>query len=64
MWTLESFNVFDDSRDDVETLTAVVTVMVPGEVDVYLRAFDRLAALAVYGNEARALITAAIGALG
>jgi hypothetical protein len=64
MWTLESFNVFDDSRDDVETLTAVVTVMVPGEVDVYLRPFDRLAALAVYGNEARALITAAIGALG
>jgi hypothetical protein len=64
MWTLESFNVFDDARVHVETLTAVVTVTVPGEVVTYLRAFDRLASLAVYGSEARALITAAIGALG
>jgi transcriptional regulator with XRE-family HTH domain len=64
MWTLESFNVFDDARVHVETLTAVVTVTVPGEVVVYLRAFDRLAGLAVYGNEARALITAAISVLG
>jgi hypothetical protein len=64
MWTLESFNVFDDARVHVETLTAVVTVTVPGEVVVYLRAFDRLASLAVYGAEATALITAAIGALG
>jgi hypothetical protein len=64
MWTLESFNVFDDARVHVETLTAVVTVTVPGEVVIYLRAFDRLASLAVYGAEARALITAAIGALG
>lgn len=64
MWTLESFNVFDDARVHVETLTAVVTVTVPGEVVIYLRAFDRLAGLAVYGNEARKLITSAIGALG
>jgi transcriptional regulator with XRE-family HTH domain len=64
MWTLESFNVFDDARVHVETLTAVVTVTVPGEVVVYLRAFDRLAELAVYGAEARALITAALSALG
>jgi Domain of unknown function (DUF5753)/Helix-turn-helix domain len=64
MWTLESFNVFDDARVHVETLTAVVTVTVPGEVVVYLRAFDRLAGLAVYGDEARSLITSAISALG
>jgi transcriptional regulator with XRE-family HTH domain len=64
MWTLESFNVFDDARVHVETLTAVVTVTVPGEVVVYLRAFDRLASLAVYGDEAQALITAAISVLG
>jgi hypothetical protein len=64
MWTLESFNVFDDARVHVETLTAAVTVTVPGEVVVYLRAFDRLAALAAYGAEARTLITAAIAALG
>jgi hypothetical protein len=63
MWTLESFNVFDDARVHVETLTAAVTVTIPGEVVVYLRAFDRLAALAVYGAEARGLITNSIRAL-
>jgi transcriptional regulator with XRE-family HTH domain len=64
MWTLEAFTVFDDTRVHVETLTAQVTVNAPGEVVVYLRAFDHLARLAVYGTEARTLITAAINALG
>jgi transcriptional regulator with XRE-family HTH domain len=64
MWTLEAFTVFDDARVHVELLSAQVTVTVPGEIVVYLRAFDRLARLAVYGAEARALITEAINALG
>lgn len=64
MWTLEAFTVFDDARVHVELLSAQVTVTVPGEVVVYLRAFDQLARLAVYGAEARALITDAIKALG
>lgn len=64
MWTLEAFTVFDDTRVHVELLSAQVTVTVPGEVIVYLRAFDQLARLAVYGAEARALITSAINALG
>jgi hypothetical protein len=63
MWTLEAFTVFDDSRVHVELLSAQVTVTVPGEVVVYLRAFDRLADLAVYGAEARALISDAISTL-
>jgi transcriptional regulator with XRE-family HTH domain len=63
MWTLEAFTVFDDTRVHVETLTAQVTVTAPGEVIVYLRAFDHLARLAVYGTEARTLITAAINTL-
>lgn len=63
MWTLEPFNIFDDARVHVETLTAQVTVTAPGEVVSYLRAFDRLASLAVYGGEVRSLITAAIGSL-
>jgi len=62
MWTLEAFTVFDDTRVHVETLTAQVTVTAPGEVIVYLRAFDQLARLAVYGAEARTLITDAINA--
>lgn len=63
MWTLEAFTVFDDTRVHVETLTAQVTVTAPGEVVVYLRAFDQLARLAVYSAGARALITSAINAL-
>lgn len=64
MWTLESFNVFDDATVHVETLTAQVTVTAPGEIVVYLRAFDQLSKLAVYDADARALITSALAALG
>ena len=63
MWTVESFNVFDDAAVHVELLSAQVSVTVPGEVVVYLRAFDQLATLAVYGAEARSLIARAIGQL-
>ncbi|NUS09829.1 MAG: helix-turn-helix transcriptional regulator [Streptomyces sp.] len=64
MWPLEQFTVFDDTRIHVELLAAKVTVTAPGELDIYLRAWSRLAELAVYGAEARALIVAAIEALG
>ncbi len=64
MWTLETFTLFDDARVHVELLSAQVTVTVPGDVILYLRAFDKLTELAVYGPEARALINAAITALG
>jgi len=64
MWTLEAFTAFDDARVHVELLSAQVTVTAPGEVVIYLRAFERLTALAVYGADARALISDAISALG
>jgi Domain of unknown function (DUF5753)/Helix-turn-helix domain len=63
MWTVESFNVFDDATVHVELLSAQVTVTVPGEIVVYLRAFDQLARLAVYGADARSLISRAISDL-
>jgi transcriptional regulator with XRE-family HTH domain len=63
MWTVESFNVFDDATVHVELLSAQVTVTVPGEIVVYLRAFDQLARLAAYGAEARSLISRAINDL-
>lgn len=63
MWTLEAFTVFDDAQVEVELLSAQVTVTVPGEVTLYLRAFDKLAELAVYGPEARAIIAAALNDL-
>lgn len=63
VWPLEAFTVFDDERVYIELLSAQVTVTAPSEVVLYLRAFEKLSALAVYGDETRALITAAIAAL-
>jgi transcriptional regulator with XRE-family HTH domain len=64
VWPLESFTIFDDERVHVELLSAQVTVTAPSEITLYVRAFERLAEVAVHGPEARVLITAAIEALG
>jgi hypothetical protein len=64
MWPLEQFTVFDDNRVHVELLSAQVTVTVPSEIILYVRAFERLARLAVYGDAARALVGDALAALG
>jgi hypothetical protein len=63
MWTLESFLLFDDVRAHVELLTARITVTVPGELQGYVRAFETLARMAVYGDAARDLIRTAIATL-
>jgi hypothetical protein len=47
----------------VETLTAQITVTAPSEVVLYAKAFDQLARLAVYGEDAAVLIAAARRAL-
>lgn len=60
VWPLEAFTVFDDTKVIIELLSAQVTVTAPSEVVLYVRAFEKLSALAVYGNEARARISAAI----
>ncbi|MDT0309066.1 helix-turn-helix transcriptional regulator [Streptomyces sp. DSM 44917] len=60
---LEAFHVYDDRLAAVELLTARVTVTQPSEVDLYVRAFAELRALAVYGADARALIVKALDAL-
>lgn len=62
MWTLETFTCFDDQRAHIELLAAQITVTMPREVRLYLKAFTQLSALAVTGERARALITAAISA--
>jgi transcriptional regulator with XRE-family HTH domain len=63
-WPLEQFTIFDDARVHVELLSAQVTVTAPSEITLYVRAFERLARLAVYGDAAQALIGNAITALG
>jgi Domain of unknown function (DUF5753) len=64
LWPLESFTVFDDERVHIELLSAQVTVTAPSEITLYVRAFEKLAELAVYRTQARALIAAAVDALG
>jgi len=64
LWPLESFTVFDDERIHVELLSAQVTVTAPSEIALYVRAFEKLAELAVYRTQARALIAAAADVLG
>lgn len=63
MWTLETFSMFDEDRVSVELLTAAVTVTAPGELVLYSRAFEDMAALAVFGADARSLISSAIDSL-
>lgn len=64
MWTLETFDIFDDERVHVELLTAQVTLTAPGEVAMYVRAFGDLRESAVYGADARACVASALDALG
>ncbi|OEJ57885.1 transcriptional regulator [Streptomyces agglomeratus] len=63
MWTLETFNIFDEERVHVELLTAAVSVTAPNDVAQYINAFAEMAKVAVYGSQARALITSAVDAL-
>ncbi|WP_099908907.1 DUF5753 domain-containing protein [Streptomyces sp. TLI_171] len=64
VWPLEAFYLFDTVQASVETLTAEVTVTQPRELADYHKAFAELAEMAVHGAAARALVTAAIDALG
>lgn len=59
----ETFHIYDDALVSVELLSARVRVTQPGEIALYLRAFDQLRQMAVYGQTARALVVKAIDAL-
>ncbi|GGV80525.1 helix-turn-helix domain-containing protein [Streptomyces thermoviolaceus] len=63
MWPRELFHVYDDELVSVELMSARVRITQPSEVALYLRAFEQLRSMAVYGAEARALVLRAIEAL-
>ncbi|MER5871412.1 helix-turn-helix transcriptional regulator [Streptomyces sp. NPDC002044] len=63
-WPLETFHMYDDTLVSIELLSARVTVTQPSEIALYLKAFEQLRGMAVYGAEARALVVSAIEALG
>ncbi|MFG2332185.1 helix-turn-helix domain-containing protein [Streptomyces sp. NPDC048604] len=62
-WPRETFHVYDDRLVSVELVSARVRITTPSEVRLYLRAFEQLRAMAVYGADARALVLKAIEAL-
>jgi transcriptional regulator with XRE-family HTH domain len=64
MWPHETFHVYDDTFVSVELTSAQLNITQPSEVSLYLKAFDELRSMAVYGAEARVLIVKAIEALG
>jgi Domain of unknown function (DUF5753)/Helix-turn-helix domain len=57
------FWIFDNSLVALETPTASIEVTRPSEIELYGRMFERLQTAAVYGREARALITRTISEL-
>jgi len=54
---LHGFAIHDEREVGVETLTATLTVSEPSEIRDYLELFAEYANLAVYGAEARGIIT-------
>ncbi|MBL1114432.1 helix-turn-helix transcriptional regulator [Streptomyces sp. 110] len=62
-WPRETFHVYDDKLVSVEMVSARVRINQPSEVALYVKAFEQLRGMAVYGAEARALILKAIEAL-
>ncbi|QNP71726.1 helix-turn-helix transcriptional regulator [Streptomyces roseirectus] len=63
MGAKETFHVFDDKLASVELVSAHVKITQPSETALYLKAFEHLRSMAVYGAEARTLILRAIEAL-
>ncbi|MEV0354373.1 helix-turn-helix transcriptional regulator [Nonomuraea sp. NPDC050680] len=63
LWSMETFSIYDDKRVFMELLSAGVTVTQPREIALYIKGFTELAAHAVYGSRARALITAALASI-
>ncbi|WP_308285383.1 helix-turn-helix domain-containing protein [Actinoplanes hulinensis] len=63
LWPVEDFWIFDDTQVNVELVSAFLTITQPHEVGMYARTFAELTDLAVYGADARVLITSAVDAL-
>jgi transcriptional regulator with XRE-family HTH domain len=63
VWPQELFHVYDDTLVSVELLSARIRITQPDEIALYLKAFEQLRSMAVYGAEARTLILKAIETL-
>jgi transcriptional regulator with XRE-family HTH domain len=64
VWPTPTFTIFDDARVHADSLDAAITLTQPSQVELYVRAFDRLSAGAARGAAARSLIAAALDSMG
>lgn len=64
IWPVEGFFLYDTDEVNVELVSAHLAVTQTHEIELYSKTFAQLAELAVYGAEARQLVTDAIDALG
>ncbi|MBD0838770.1 helix-turn-helix domain-containing protein [Streptomyces sp. TRM68416] len=62
-WPEETFHIYDEKLVAVELVSAQINVTQPSEIALYVKAFEQLRSMAVYGADARALILRAIEAL-
>ncbi|GAA2344104.1 helix-turn-helix domain-containing protein [Streptomyces kunmingensis] len=62
-WPAEGFWIYDSTQVNVELISGYLTITQPSEVAMYAETFAELAALAVHGANARALISAAMDRL-
>lgn len=62
-WPRETFHVYDDRLVSVELVSARVRINQPSEVALYVKAFEQLRSMAVYGAQARELVLRAIESL-
>ncbi|WP_367326263.1 helix-turn-helix domain-containing protein [Streptomyces sp. HUAS ZL42] len=63
LWPQETFDVHDDTLVSIELISAEVNITQPSEIALYIKAFEQLRSMAVYGAAARAMIVKAIEAL-
>jgi transcriptional regulator with XRE-family HTH domain len=62
-WPRETFHMYDDKLVSVELVSARIRVTQPSEVALYVKAFEQLRSMAVYGAKAREMIVKAVDAL-
>ena len=62
-WPLHGFWIIDDHLVMVETYSAQLTITQPREVGLYIKVFQGLAESALYGQDARALLTRTLAGL-
>ncbi len=62
-WPVEMFFIFDDAQVNVELVSGFLSVTQPREIAMYAKRFAEFAGAAVYGDQARQLITVALQAL-